>query len=210
MSTLSQWEQLLFAFAPLIVTVCLVAGVAYFRGRSNDSARDAPARLLQAAVRQMPENRRNWGAAMLAELSQVERGPARWKFALGCARAALFPPAEAGTTPGLFDLMKRLGAVCGILSVALPPLGLPFLYFAALAANAFTEHDDFFNGEVVPGLIGMFIVGSIVCILAGLPLGIAGLIRREQHRWLSLMGPFLSVGVFGYLMIVQHLASKNL
>jgi hypothetical protein len=61
--------------------------------------RDLPARLLAAAVRRLPADRRSWGRAMLTELAEVPAGPRRWRFALGCARVALFPP-RSGAVPG--------------------------------------------------------------------------------------------------------------
>ena len=33
-------------------------------------------------------------AALAAELAQVPDRPARWRFAVGCARAAVFPPTD--------------------------------------------------------------------------------------------------------------------
>lgn len=51
---------------------------------------DMPERLLAWLVRDMPQGRKEWGAAMLAELAHIQPGPARWGFALSCARAALF------------------------------------------------------------------------------------------------------------------------
>lgn len=65
---------------------------------------DGPGRLLAAAVRWMPEERRDWGTAMLAELAQLQHPSARWWFALGCARVALFPPRKGGL---LQTIMKR-------------------------------------------------------------------------------------------------------
>jgi hypothetical protein len=55
-----------------------------------------PDRLLAWAVRQMPKERREWGAAMLAELAALRRPATRWWFALSCARVALFPPRSGG------------------------------------------------------------------------------------------------------------------
>ncbi|MDX2042601.1 MAG: hypothetical protein SF097_15375 [Acidobacteriota bacterium] len=51
-----------------------------------------PEKLLGAALRWMPEERSEWGAAMLAELAHLQHPRARWQFAWGCARVALFPP----------------------------------------------------------------------------------------------------------------------
>ncbi len=53
---------------------------------------DLAQRFLAAAAARMPAVRRDWGQAMLAELDQVRGRPARWRFALGAARAALVPP----------------------------------------------------------------------------------------------------------------------
>lgn len=71
---------------------------------ATTSTMDGPGRLLAAAVRWMPEERRDWGAAMLAELAQLQHPSARWRFALGCARVALFPPRKGGL---LQTIMKR-------------------------------------------------------------------------------------------------------
>jgi hypothetical protein len=53
---------------------------------------DGPAWLLASAVRALPDDRLDWGAAMTAELAHVQGPRARWWFAVGCARVALFPP----------------------------------------------------------------------------------------------------------------------
>jgi len=53
---------------------------------------ELPELLLASAVRRMPAERREWGAAMLAELAMLRRPVTRWRFALDCTRVALFPP----------------------------------------------------------------------------------------------------------------------
>lgn len=57
---------------------------------------DAPKRLLTLAVRYMPAERSDWGAAMLAELAQLQNPSTRWRFALDCVYVALFPPPKGG------------------------------------------------------------------------------------------------------------------
>ena len=52
-------------------------------------AMDPPGRLLAAAVATLPNDRGEWGLAMHAELAEVHGRPARWRFALSSARAAL-------------------------------------------------------------------------------------------------------------------------
>lgn len=56
------------------------------------SATDPPGQLLDLAVATLPHQRREWGAAMAAELAEVPGRAERWRFALSCARAALWPP----------------------------------------------------------------------------------------------------------------------
>jgi hypothetical protein len=62
------------------------------RSGAELSALDGPGWLLAAAAATLPADRRDWGAAMTAELVQVQDPAARWRFAAGCARAAVFPP----------------------------------------------------------------------------------------------------------------------
>ena len=60
------------------------------------SAMDPPGRLLAAAVAALPERRREWGSAMIAELAEVRGRSARWRFALSSARATLWLPPAGG------------------------------------------------------------------------------------------------------------------
>jgi hypothetical protein len=61
------------------------------------SALDGPALLLAAAAATLPADRRDWGAAMTAELAQVQGSAARWRFAAGGARTAVLPPRGSQT-----------------------------------------------------------------------------------------------------------------
>lgn len=210
MISLADLVLIVFAFTVLVQAIVLVVGIWRFQSRANRSDADGPGRLLDAAVRRMPAERSEWGRAMTAELGQIQGTSSRWRFALGCGAAALFPPATTAWPRYMRDAFGRLGPVCGILSVALPPLGLLLLYAAGVAANELTTHDNFFNGELLPGVIGVSILASFAWILSGVPLGIAGLVRREQASWLSYLGPLLSIGVFSCLMVVQHLAAPHL
>ena len=75
---------------------------------------DIPRLLLTMAVRWMPTERCEWGAAMLAELAQLQNPFTRWWFALGCARVALFPPRNGGLLQTLrSNTMKNITANLG-------------------------------------------------------------------------------------------------
>jgi hypothetical protein len=77
---------------PCIIAAWLLWRAWWRQAGAELSALDGPAWLLAAATATLPDDRRDWGAAMAAELTQVQDRPARWRFAAGCARAAVFPP----------------------------------------------------------------------------------------------------------------------
>lgn len=56
---------------------------------------DRPAALLSLAVRGLPAGDEDWGRAMSSELEHVHGSRERWRFSLGCARAAI--SIQAGT-----------------------------------------------------------------------------------------------------------------
>ncbi len=84
----------------------------------TDLPDDYAAWFLAWAVRWMPADRREWGAAMQAELCQFHGPINRWRFALGCARVAVLHPGRPRTA-------ALLGFLCA----------LPFLLANAIVAN---------------------------------------------------------------------------
>jgi WD40 repeat protein len=57
----------------------------------NRPGRDGARALLAVAVWLLPAGRREWGQAMRAELACISSASARWGFAVGCLRAAVWP-----------------------------------------------------------------------------------------------------------------------
>ncbi|MGW6903561.1 hypothetical protein [Streptomyces sp. NPDC054940] len=111
----------------------LVAARILCRAWWRRDTRDGPERLLGWAAGLLPQARRDWGAAMVAELAEV-RGPvARVRFAAGCARAALFPP-SAGRGPLLAGAMTVAAAPTAGLAVghALPAMQVFTVTFLVL------------------------------------------------------------------------------
>jgi hypothetical protein len=84
---------------------------------------DGPAWLLAAAVATLPADRRDWGAAMTAELAQLPDGAARWRFAVGCARAAVFPPGGSRAPVAVAGALAVVAIAAAALGTgaALPP-----------------------------------------------------------------------------------------
>jgi hypothetical protein len=86
---------------------------------SRVSAMDPPGRLLAAAVAALPERRREWGRAMLAELAEVQGRSARWRFALSSVGAMLWlPPAGGWPVPAVVA-----GVVVASVAAAGPAVG---------------------------------------------------------------------------------------
>ncbi len=210
MGDLTTLEMIAFTFTPMVLTIALIALVGFIRRRSDSQRGDGPERILSAAIHCMPPDRNEWGDAMMAELIHLhEHGQSfRWCFALGCVRAALFPPATTSRPRYAFDAVRRLGSPCAILGVALPTIALPLLWLTSIACSAFMQHDNFSSGEPIPTLLAAAILTCLAIMLSGVPLGIAALVRREKLRWLSCLGPALSVGIFAYLQLIQHLATN--
>ena len=138
----------------------------------NDHFTNRPERLLAWAVSRMPAGRREWGAAMLAELAQLQHPAARWQFALGCARVALFPPRQNR----LFQLiggntMKSISASPGTASLLGALCLVPFLFlnwivvtrfepfFSWLRPGAHTSPQEY---VLLPLVLLLFPVGAFI------------------------------------------------
>jgi hypothetical protein len=198
-----------FVFTPLVVTVLML--LAIWRKRIRESiatmgAMDTPGLLVASAVCRLPEDRVEWGAAMVGELSQIHGLISRWQFALGCVRVALFPPHREGV---MWHALSGHSPVCGMLAVALPPLGLPFIYFTAvimeiIGGSPFTQSSSWSNSDTAIEVANIIVRLTLFSLLAGLPLGLVGLLRRERMRWLSVMGMFSSLFIISYFVTVMH------
>jgi len=83
--------------------------------------------------------------------------------------------------------METKKPICGILSVAMPLVGL----LAGFAGSAFI-HDP--PGPHQSGAVAAIVILSLLCAVSGMVIGIAGIVRRERFRWLPVFGLIWSVG----------------
>lgn len=128
---------------------------------------DWPALLLTFAVRQMPVERGEWGAAMLAELAQLRHPLRRWQFALSCTRVALFPPRKSALTRGeiMNIYVRKLRGVTGI-SLIWAPVWAAMFTVLLLTLQFFLPAD----GDV--GTIRMMVIIAQVGFISGSLFGV--------------------------------------
>ncbi len=131
----------------LVLAVLVVVGLLLMNRRRAEG--DLPARLVSVATNRFAASCGEWGQAMAAELTAVPARSQRWRFALGVARVALFPPirhrgrllwvaaaglaAAAGATalaardvPSLSVFVAVLGVLlCGYATVATTRMARP-------------------------------------------------------------------------------------
>jgi hypothetical protein len=104
---------------------------------SRMAGMDLPGRLLAVAVAALPERRRAWGRAMVAELAEVEGRSARWRFALSSVRAMLWlPPAGAWPVLALVAgvAVASVAAAGSAVGAAVPGLRVFAVTFTGLVA----------------------------------------------------------------------------
>jgi len=198
-----------FVFTPLVVTITLLFFLLWTRIRACRTllpVTDTPGLLLSVIYNGMPADQIERGTAMMTELSRISRWSSRWWIALGCAWVAMFPP-RGKRAPRRSSSSQN--PLCGALAVALPPLGLPFIYFTAIIVEAFggspfTQSSRWSNADAVIDVVQIIVKLLFLFLLAGLPLGIAGLLRRERLRWLSVLGMVSSLSITSYFILVMH------
>ena len=169
---------------------------------------DVPVRLLHWAAGLLSARRAEWGRAMLGELDHIEGRGRRWRFAVGCAGAALLLPpwgraaaavwamvAVAAGAAGLYAsvvVRYRLGVGDWVFAVIM----LVFLVSFTLAASVLLRRP----GIAVPGLLGGLFVTLVWLAMSGFTF--YGVIAPMTAPWAPLVpviGVPLLVGVAGTL-----------
>ena len=131
---------------PWVIAIRIVIGASWRRTVATIPDADGPEWLLSAATLALPSERQEWGRAMSIELVEVVGQPARWRFALGAARTALFPPR------GLSAAGRRAGSVLTV-SITVAVIGC-----IAIAVYFLAEHPNAGELLTVKGLAAMAVV----------------------------------------------------
>jgi hypothetical protein len=134
------------------------------------AALDGPGRLLAAATATLPGDRRDWGTAMAAELAQVQGRAARWRFAAGCARAAVFPPRGSRVAVGAAGALAvaavaAAALVTGAVVPAMRVFALAFVgLLGVLAMLAVARSRRVGRAGPGPGVVGLALAGTAGCV----------------------------------------------
>jgi hypothetical protein len=164
----------------LIVLMPLLGiGVAMFRRSTNavfdDPTEDAPLRLLRWTATLLPEQRDEWGQAMLGELDHIEGRGRRWRFAIGCAGAALLLPPWGRAAAGLVAMVAvAIGSLglyadvviryrLGIGNWVAAAITLTFLVSLIVAGSVLLRRP----GVAVPGFLGGLFVALAWLAMSG-------------------------------------------
>jgi hypothetical protein len=186
---------------PIIIPlICLVAmGVAVFQrsvpvsGAEPAVGGDVPALLLRWAAGLLSAQRAEWGQAMLGELDHIDGWGRRWRFAAGCAGAALLLPPWGRAAAAVWGMVTLAAGAAGLYAALAVRYGLGawswvfaavvlvLLAGCTLAACVLVRQP----GIAVPGLLG----GLLVALAWLVPYGFTfyGLIVAVPPFWAVLM-----------------------
>ena len=197
----------------LVVMLCPVGiGVTLIRRHLlavEPAARDdGPARLLGWAAGLLSARRGEWGQAMLGELGHIEgRGP-RWRFAAGCAGAALLLPPWGRAAAPVGAMAAVAAGTAGLCAVEVAGYGLGsqgwvttavmlgFVAGFAVAASVLLRRP----GIAVPGLLGGLLVAVAWLAMSGFTFyGVIAPVTAPFMPLLPVAGTPLLVGAAGTL-----------
>jgi hypothetical protein len=199
----------------LICMMCLVGiGVALVRRHARavpagPAVRgDVPERLLRWAAGLLSARREEWGQAMLGELDYIDGRGRRWRFATGCAGAALLLPPWGRAAAAVWAMVVAAAGAAGVYaSVALryrlgagdwvfAVIALVFLVGFTLAAVTLLRRP----GIALPGLLGGLFVALTWLALSGFTFyGVTAPMTTPRSLLIAEVAVPTAVGVAGTL-----------
>ncbi|MBX6748567.1 MAG: hypothetical protein IRY85_02675 [Micromonosporaceae bacterium] len=114
----------------IIIVALVVVGALVVALRRRAAPRgggaDLPSRVVAIAARWLPAHRREWGRAMIGELSAIHDGAARWRLAGAAIRVAILPPTRHSGTSATLAGTGLAGTAVATLATErfLPALGV--------------------------------------------------------------------------------------
>jgi hypothetical protein len=185
-----------------VLAVAAAAHKAWRRRRAGDSA-DLPAAIVGWAARLLSTDRAEWGQAMLGELEQYQDS-ARWRYALGCAVAAVGLPRRGRSG------RRVMASVLAAASAGVGLVGYGFARYPGMVTGAGTW---LALAAFVALLAGFVVVAGVTtrqspvavtglvsgCVLAGVWLVVGGFVLLDRSTALLVVLPLapIAVGVLG-------------
>lgn len=180
--------NLVVAVVELLVPPLLV-GVVVQAATRRPGCPDLAARALAAAVAALPADRRDWGAALTAELAGITDRAARRRFALGAALAALRLSVVRGRTALAVAAAGLAAAVAAAAAhVAMPDLTLFAALFAALVTAAAATTRGVGWPAVLTGFAVVAAIVATVVFLRGEPVDVRVRPKASVHLAVALAG----------------------
>jgi len=166
---------LVFMMCPVGIAVALILRYARAVPAGPAVRDDVPERLLRWAAGLLSAQREEWGRAMLGELDHIDGRGRRWRFAAGCAGAALLLPPWGRAAAAVWAMVVVAAGAAGVYaSVALryrlgagdwvfAAIMLVFLVSFTLAAATLLRRPE----VAIPGLLGGLFVALTWLALSG-------------------------------------------
>lgn len=161
---------------------------------------DPPARLLGWAVGLLADQRQEWGRAMIGELDRLDGRARRWRFAAGCAAAAVVMPPWGRTAAALGVMAAVVAGAGGLYAYTHVHYGLRtdgwtwvgavilllILVGYILAGSVLLRRP----GVAAPGLVGGLLVTAAWLAVGGFTFS-EWLKPVPQHPWLIFLAPIV-------------------
>lgn len=160
---------------------------------------------LVAALARTPFGRGEWGRAMLAELDEVAGGRARWRFALGAARAMLLP--VRGARLLLAAVAVAAAITLHLLVFPAVPIAIEAVVFGSLALCAWAALNAPDEHQAVTAASGIGQVAALAVVAACpvLAMRLLGHAARTggRHDW-AMVGIFAAELATCVLLLIRR------
>jgi hypothetical protein len=168
-------KAFIFMMCPVGIAVALLRRYAQAVPAGPAARGDVPERLLRWAAGLLSAQRAGWGQAMLGELDHIEGRGRRWRFAAGCAGAALLLAPWGRAAAAVWAMVVAAAGAAGVYAAMLvryrlgagdwvfAVIALVFLVSFTLAAATLLRRP----GVAVPGLLGGLFVALTWLALSG-------------------------------------------
>lgn len=211
-------KALVLMMCPVGIAVTLLVRYARAIPVGPATRGDAPERLLRWAAGLLSAQREEWGQAMLGELDHIDGQGRRWRFAVGCAGAALLLAPWGRTAAAAWAMAAVAVGAAGVYAAVTvryrlgiggwvwAVIELLFLVSFTLAVATLLRRP----GVALPGLFGGLLVTLAWLALSGFTFyGVIAPVTAPWSPLLAEVGVPVLVGVAGTLWAGSAVAGRR-